>query len=301
MKILMTGGTGLVGQELQKVLTALGHQLIILTRKSASKKSDDIEWVQWDGQSEISGDYLKDIDLAINLAGESIAKKRWTRAQKQQILNSRVLTTQKLVNAINHHALKCQALISASAIGRYPLNQKKKMTEEDQQEADHFLAEVCQQWEEEATKVRPSCRLCIIRIGMVLAANGGALTPLTRLFKLGLGGKIGNGQQVISWVHLNDLTNAIVHLINHPQLSGIYNVTAPQTVSNKEFTRKLAKSLKRPWVAHAPSFALKLILGEMATLAIDSQDVSSQKLIESGLHFEFSNIDQAFKQLFNKE
>lgn len=303
-KILITGATGFVGSRLVSALEASSKQCVILSRNTENAKSklskaidiDKHEFIEWDGKTSLIDKWPEDVEAAINLVGENISNKRWSEKQKEKIEKSRTQATDALVEAINHRGNECKTLISASAIGIYPAN-KENTLDENSGPGEGFLSEVCQKWEASAKKVKPETRLVIGRIGVVLGQEGGALAKLLPIFKLGLGGPVGKGQQVMSWIHVDDLVSAIIFSLENDQIKGEYNWVAPKPVSNKVFSKALAKSLGRPAIFPAPAFGLKLAMGEMSSIVLDSQNISSQKLQKSGHDFKFPDIDSAMKNI----
>lgn len=294
MKILITGGTGLVGKKLQKVLSAKGHSLNLATRQPEKfNSSTTIKYFKWNSVTDpFPIEELKDIDVVINLMGESIADKRWSESQKKKLRDSRIEGTKKLISAINNSSNPVQTIISASAIGFYAANKNENLSEESKK-GDGFLSDLCHEWESEVYKINDKIRKVIFRIGVVLDKNGGALGKLLPLFKLGLGGPVGSGQQIMSWIHIDDLCNAIAEAVSNSEYEGVFNATAPAPVSNKEFTKALAKALSRPAFFVAPPIGLKIAMGEMSSIVLDSHKVLPKKLIANQFSFKFKDIDSA--------
>lgn len=300
MKILMTGATGLIGKELGKKLVAQGHELSVLTRNATHTKNIlpfPAKIIEWKNYSEpLSPTHFNGIDSVIHLAGESIASGRWSSKRKKLILDSRVIGTRNLVNAIKTSNLSVKQFISASAIGIY--GNGDEWVTEDASHGDDFLSEVCQKWEEEASKlIDNGINVVNPRIGIVLSRNGGAMDKMLPVFSLGLGGAIGNGKQWMSWIHIDDLTNLFIHLINNQNIQGPVNAVAPGPVTNKDFSKSLAKSLGRGLFFPVPGLALKIALGEMSTLVTGGQRVSSQKIEKLGFNFKYTDIDSALLEL----
>ena len=306
MKVIITGATGFVGARLVRQLIEKGHRPLALTRnaqKARKKLPSECEVLEWSPgeQNPLNFDpkEIANVEAAINLAGENISEKRWSEEQKQKILNSRLQVTEALVQSLKQHAPQCEALVSASAIGFYRVNQSETLTEEAGP-GEGFLPEVCQRWESEAQKIGEQTRLVILRIGVVLGPEGGALGKLLPLFNLGLGGKVSNGGQMMSWIHVDDLVRIFTRAIEDQHMKGIYNAVSPYPVNNKTFTQALAKALGRPALFPVPAFALKLLMGEMSTIVLDSQTLSSQKLQTLGFEFQFPTIDEATKDLIQQ-
>ncbi|ACJ28700.1 Nucleoside-diphosphate sugar epimerase, putative [Shewanella piezotolerans WP3] len=299
MKILITGASGFVGSQLVKHLSE--HKLTILTRapeRTAAKLGAAHHYLSdLDCLANLDG-----FDVVINLAGEPIAGKRWSERQKQAICQSRWQITAKIATLIKVSRNPPSTFISASAVGFYGRQHEQHIDERFQlskESQNEFTHKVCAQWEQAAQNaVSNATRVCIVRIGLVLGANGGALAKMLPAFKLGLGGPIANGKQGMSWIHQTDLIRLIEFMMSNEHCSGIYNGCAPTPISNQMFTDAMGKALKRPTFIPAPAFALKLALGEMSTLLIDGQYVVPQKALADGFEFRYTNIDDAFSEIF---
>lgn len=281
MKIAITGGTGFIGRHLTEHFKAANNELLFIGRKMLALSAAGLA-------AEISG-----CNIIINLAGEPVAG-RWTKTKKEKILSSRIQTTRKLTEAVNMLSSKPGLFISASAIGIY--NDKQIHDESSLNFGNDYLAEVCNLWENETDVLSKEVRKVIIRIGLVLGKDGGTLQKLLPLFRLGLGGKIGSGRQMMSWIYIDDLVKALDFIIKN-NISGIVNLTAPKPVSNIEFTKKLSKELKRPAIFPVPVFALKLLFGEGAGVITQSSNVLPKQLIKTGFEFKFSTIESAFAEI----
>ena len=295
MKILITGGTGFVGRQLVTLLSTQ-HKITVLSRneKKAISVLGEIPRII---TTLDEFDNLDHFDVVINLAGEPIAEKRWTEEQKNELCQSRWSITSQLTNLINNGKNPPTCFISASAIGYYGA---QSLTPIDEAALPHneFTHQLCQEWERLALLAQSeSTRVCIVRIGVVLDANGGALSKMLPAFKLGLGGKIASGKQGMSWIHLRDLIRLIQFLMVESNCNGIFNATAPNPVSNKEFGQTLARHLKRPALLPVPNIMLKLALGDMSKLLTEGQYVIPQRLIDSGFDFNYPTIDRALKQI----
>ena len=238
---------------------------------------------------------VKDFDAIINLVGAPIIK-RWSKSYKIEIYNSRILTTRKLVNAVTMMPIKPGIFLSVSATGIYP--DGGSFTEKDIGYSNEFLGKICQDWENEVKCLDSLCRCVIYRLGVVLDAKSGALTHMLPFFRAGLGGKIGSGNQPFSWIHIDDLVTAFIFALENCEIRGIYNLTSPKPVTNKVYTKALAKVLKRPAVFCIPVFALKLIFGEAASVLTAGQEVLPMRLQEAGFHFQYPSIENALEQLF---
>lgn len=294
MNILITGGTGLIGTALYTKLRHQ-HQLTVLTRDTAKaykQLGHDIQAIQSLAQL----DNLNDFDAVINLAGEPIAGKRWSNAQVKKIEQSRFQITEQLVQLIQASSEPPTVLISGSAIGYYGRQGRRPVTETDYHAYDEFTHQLCAKWEAIAQQAESEqTRVCLLRTGVVLAPRGGALAQMALPFKLGMGGPISDGQQMMSWVHLDDIVDIIIFLLQHETLHGPFNATAPQPVSNNEFSRTLAATLKRPCLVRVPSFAMRILLGDMAEMLLTGQAVLPERLQKSGYQFRYTNLEDALR------
>ncbi|TQV86410.1 TIGR01777 family oxidoreductase [Aliikangiella coralliicola] len=306
---LVTGGTGLIGQALIKQLLESHNQVWVLTRNQNKAKSI---WKNTRFEDRLTAithyDEVADevaIDYVINLAGEPIADKRWSNRQKQKIWQSRIILTEKLVDWLTHRELRPKGLISGSAVGWYGDGADKILTEQSEAN-DEYTHQLCQAWEQAALKATESgVRVCVIRTGLVVSAQGGFLSKLKLPFQFGLGAKIGNGKQYMPWVHIDDMVKAILFLlaadkVEQPELSGAFNLTAPNPVTNAEFTQTLAAELNRPNFLVAPAFLLKLILGEMSRLLLTGQRAVPQRLTNAGFEFRFKTLQEALSDVLSE-
>ncbi len=303
MRIILAGGSGFLGSALAADLARGGHQVITLTRHAAAPAAPGgVRFEPWspNGQAGPWANVLDGADAIINLAGESIAAKRWSAAQKHRILDSRLLATQSLAAAIRNARTKPRVLVSGSAVGYYGDRGSETLTEGSAPGHD-FLADVCQQWEAAAESVRDSTRVVLVRTGIVLDKRGGALKKMLPPFYMFAGGPLGSGEQYMPWIHLDDWVRMAAWAITDAGPHGAMNATAPQPVTNKEFSRELGRALGRPSLLPAPPFALKIALGEMAgALLLSSQRALPVKAADSGFAFRFSSIDDAFAEIFGK-
>jgi len=296
MKVLITGATGLVGTALSQSLRADGHQVCRLLRKKDEDEQDtkqDCD-LEWDPRSAAFDVAAENADAVVNLAGASIADGRWTEDRKLLLRSSRLGTTQGLVAAIEKMRPRPKVLISASAIGYYGNRGDEILTEESAPGAD-FLSRLAEEWEAEALRARAfGLRVVLPRFGVILAKKGGALPQMMLPFKIGAGGKLGSGQQWMSWVALDDVVRVLRLALENPALQGAINVTAAQPVTNAEFTRILAHAMHRPAFFTVPPFALRTLLGEMAdALLLSSQRVLPRVLQDSGFQFLYSDLRTA--------
>ncbi len=283
MKIAITGGTGFIGRHLSAYLRTLDHELILIQRS---------DWTE--GAGRISK-LINSSDVLINLAGSPVIK-RWTAANKKNILASRLDTTNLLVECITlmPETERPKIFISASAIGIY--DSTKVHTEQSTDFDNNFLADVCQKWEKCLAPLSDmQIRVCVMRIGLVLGEDGGLLKQVLPLFKAGLGGKIGSGLQAFSFIHYHDFCRVIEYFINNNQCKGIFNLTVPEFSTNAVFTKTLAKALHRPAFFTVPAFALKLIYGKAAVALLKGQSVYPQHLLDCGFKFRYPDIAAAIK------
>jgi hypothetical protein len=296
MKIFMTGGTGFVGTYLSKQLITHGHNVTILS-SSIPGPGLEIEGIRYlNGNPTIRGRWQKSVseqDVIINLAGASIFS-RWTRKQKEIIRSSRISTTRNLVEALPDNS-KHITFFSASAVGYYGFHKDEELTESSPA-GDNFLARLACEWEREALSAEhKGASVVLTRFGIVLGKNGGALGLMFPLFKYLLGGPLGSGQQWFSWVHIRDLTEAFVFLLNHKEISGAINLCSPKPVQNKELAKSIGKILHRPYFMPAPGFLIKLILGEFGSVLLNGQRVIPRRLLDAGFKFQYPNIEGALK------
>jgi hypothetical protein len=294
MKVFMTGGTGFVGKTLAPALVRLGHEVTILTR-AAKEGFSGVSWVE--GNPMQGGrwqDAVKEHETVINLAGASIFT-RWTEEAKKMIRDSRMLTTRRLVEALRGGRVK--TFFSASAIGYYGFHGDEALCEEASPGGD-FLALLAKDWEAEAKEAEKNgCRAVMTRFGIVLGEKGGALGQMIPLFNKYLGGPLGSGKQWFSWIHIEDLVRAYLFVLEHPEISGPVNFTAPHPVRNKELAQWLGRILGRPAFLPSPGFMLRLVLGEFGSILLEGQKVIPQKLIQAGFQFQYPEIAPALRQV----
>ena len=309
MRILLLGCTGFIGKNLIPKLISEGHELCIVSRKNINKLKinssfEKIAFLKLNLAEEKSWydinllNQLKSCDGIINLSGEPITDKRWTGEQKLEIENSRIKTTSYLMKNLKKNKISPKVIINASAIGFYGTS-LDKVFDETSPGGEDFLANLCKKWEEAASQKPFFTRLIILRIGIVLGVNGGALGKMLPIFKVGLGGPIGDGNQWISWIHVEDLCNIIINGIKDKKYSGIINAVSPQPVKMKEFSSILAKCLQRPNLLPLPGVTLKLILGDGAKLLLEGQKIKSIKLINF-FKFKYPLLQEAISSLTKK-
>lgn len=299
MTVLITGATGLVGQELVSLLLQNGFTVHYLsTSKSKLVSQNNYKGFYWNPKtSEIDLNALTDVEVIVHLAGASVAKK-WTPSYKQEIIESRVLSTRLLYKTLQKNLHQVKQIVSASAIGIYPNDLNYIYHETDNKVDNSFLGNVVQQWEEEVNQFEKlHINVAKIRIGIVLAKKGGALQEMVKPIKMGVGAAFGSGLQYQSWIHIQDLV-AIFQFVIQNQLSGVFNGVAPYPVTNSELTKAIAKTLGKPFfLPNIPQFAMKIILGEMHQILFSSQHVSCKKLLDLKYQFNFASLDKALNDL----
>ena len=297
MKIVISGASGLIGTQLVTTLKSSGHEVVQLVRRSAAAGQ-----IMWDPKSgKLDPASLEGCDAIIHLSGAGIGDKRWSDAYRKEILDSRTATTSLLANTIASLQRKPSVFLSGSAIGIYGARGDEQLTKTSEH-GTGFLADVCEQWEAAAKPaIDAGVRTVFLRTGIVLSPKGGALKKLLPLFRLGVGGKFGNGKQWQSWISMDDEVASIIHLLT-ANVSGAVNLTAPQPVTNAEFTKVLARVVKRPAIVPVPTFAPKILLGgELAdALLFTGQRVMPQALTASGYVFKHSTLESALRSLLTK-
>jgi uncharacterized protein (TIGR01777 family) len=301
MKIVISGATGFLGRPLAATLALDGHTVVVLSRGESTPPPGSERLVSWNPDGS-AGPWAAEIDGAgavINLAGESIAGGRWTAARKRRILDSRVLATRSLVEAIGRARTPPAVFVSGSAVGYYGPLQDQVATEDTAPGTD-FLAKVCAAWEEEASRAQSArTRVVCVRTGLVLERDGGALPQMLPPFRFGAGGPVGSGRQYWPWIHRQDWIDLVRFALATPAIAGPMNATAPNPVRNAEFARALGRAMRRPAFMPAPGFALKLLLGEMAEgLLLSGQRAVPAKAQRHGYTFAFPSVDDAFEVLF---
>ena len=299
MKILITGGTGFIGSALTRSLTEQGYEVTVLSRNP-----DSVEKICGSGIKALNNlNQLKPEDtfqVIINLAGAPIFDARWSDARKQIIRDSRIGLTKQLVASMARMTVKPELLISGSAIGYYGDQGDTVLTEQSATHKD-FSEQLCTDWENEAKKAEQlGVRVCLIRTGLVLAEGGGLLKRMLLPFRLGLGGRLGDGQQWMSWIHRQDWIAIARLMITDSSMQGAYNATAPNPVTNSEFTRTLAHCLNRPALLPVPAWLLKILLGEMSGLVLGSQRVMPERLLALGFRFQYTDLSSALNQVLRR-
>jgi uncharacterized protein (TIGR01777 family) len=301
--ILITGGTGMVGQSLTNLLLSKGYQVIVLTRQQKQASRANFSFAKWDlNKGWIDPAAVGAADYIIHLAGEGVADKRWTSARKKAILESRVQSSALLVKALKEHPNKVKAIVAASAIGWYgPDNEKSTafgFVETDAVD-DSFLGDTCKQWEDSMHPVKTmGIRLVTIRIGIVFNKMGGALAEFIKPAKLGAAAILGDGKQMVSWIHQQDLNRLMLFALEQEKVEGVYNAVAPDPVNNAILTKAIARRF-HTWAIpfHVPSFILKIMLGEMSVEVLKSANVSASKILAAGFNFDYVSMDEALDDL----
>jgi uncharacterized protein len=299
--ICITGGTGLIGKRLSELLIANGHSVVILSR-NRKPAAGNIRYAVWNpAAQEIDAEAVASCDSVIHLAGAGVADKRWTKKRKEEIRNSRTQSSALLVKTLAQNRGNVKVVISASAIGWYGPDKtnQKPFVETDESYSD-FLGTTCKEWEESVEPVTQlGIRLVKLRTGIVLSNDGGALKEFKKPLQFGIASVLGSGNQIISWIHIDDLCRMFIYAVEQQQMNGVFNAVAPKPVSNKELTLKLAAKMKgRAFIIiPVPSFVLKLILGEMSIEVLKSTSVSSSKIQNAGFQFLYPGIDAALKEL----
>lgn len=294
MRLLVTGGTGFIGQPLCRALLAGGHEVMVVTRHPAWQRAQPrFRAVSWEDPA--FARFSDEMDAVINLAGEPVDRRRWTPRQKTLLKESRLGSTRRLIQRMACASRKPAVLISGSAIGYYGPREDAAVTEADSP-GSGFLAELCQAWEAEASQAeRLGVRVVRLRIGVVLGAGGGALPKMALPFYLFLGGPVGHGRQVVSWVHQDDVIGIILWLLSQPNATGAVNATAPHPVTMRELACELGRVLRKPSWVLVPPLALRLLLGEMAGMLLEGQRVMPRAALDAGYRFRFPELGGALE------
>jgi uncharacterized protein (TIGR01777 family) len=302
MRVLITGGTGFVGSFIVKKLIEKNHDVLLLTRntENAIKKfGESVTAIEWKNYYEVLDLSLYGkIDSVINLMGENIGNKRWSNEQKKEIYNSRVDATDTIIKSLKKSNIRVESFISTSASGYYGSNNKTH--DESSSAGEDYLSKVCQGWEEVVTVNKDEYdRFVILRVGMVLG-KGGAMDKMLLPFKLGVGGKLGSGEQHISWIHVEDLVNMYIQVLEDKTAQGIYNAVATYSVTNSEFTKTLGKTLRKPTKFTVPKFVLNIALGEMSAVVLGNTKVIPKKFKAENFHYLYPTLELALKDVVSK-
>lgn len=302
-KVLITGGTGLIGTRLAELLIDAGYEVALLSRQAGSSHYQTFRWDPRNGTLDSAA--IRYADYIINLAGSSVSDGKWTEERKREIMESRLDGTTLLAKELAKGEHHVRAFLSASAIGIYGDSGDKLVSEETPPSApsDDFLADVSRKWEQAAQQVHGlGIRTIIARIGIVLSTEGGALPQMARPIKLMAGAPLGTGKQFMSWIHLDDLCRLLIQMLDEPQWQGTYNAVSPNPVTNQAFTETLAGVMHRPLVLpKVPAFALSLVMGEMSEIVLASQRVSADKVLSQGFTFEYPNLKAALESFYAAE
>lgn len=302
MKIIITGGTGLIGSALAEDLAIDGHEVILLSRTpKPAVNHPGIHLVKWDGRTAQGwGNLAEDADAIVNLAGENLSAGRWTTRRKRAILESRLNAGSAVLQAIQQAAIKPRVLIQSSAVGYYGPSTDNLFNEGDPAAVD-FLARVCVTWEDSTLPAEAlGVRRIVVRSGVVLSLKTGALPRMLLPFRFFVGGPLGSGQQWLSWVHISDEVRALRFLIESPQASGAFNISA-EPLTNRQFSQSIGKAIHRPAFFTVPAFVIRLAFGEMSTVVLDGQRVSSKRLADLGFQFRFPQAEAALKDLLTRQ
>lgn len=290
MHVVIAGGSGFLGRALRQRLEAQGHRVSILTRRARGDRPGDIEWTP-DGESGPWARALADVDAVVNLAGEGMADRRWTRARKKLLFDSRIHATSSLVKALHELPRKARVFLSGSGVGYYGAHGDEPVTESAPHGRD-FIARLAAAWEDTARPLEDICRVVYARTGLVLGREG-ALAKMRLPFSLGVGGRLGSGRQYMPWIHVDDWAGLAAYLLDRSDASGPFNFTAPDPVTNAELTAALGRALRRPAVIPVPAFALRLALGEMADMLLTGQRAVPTHALSLAYTFRHTDLDEA--------
>ena len=297
MKVAITGGTGFVGRALTRLLEHKGHEVIILSR-SRSQQQGNVTYINWLSNDTRPEEYLEGIDAIVNLAGESINNGRWSEKQKEKIYDSRMQATNELIRIIGVLEQKPKVLINASAIGIYPASNERIYNERSTEKGHDFLAKTVADWEQKASSAEEyGVQVAFGRFGIILGRTEGALPLMALPYKMFVGGPIGKGDNWMSWIHVQDVANALLFAIEN-NIGGPFNVVAPDPKKMNEFSKTLATVLKRPHYFPVPAFALKFALGEKSQLVLEGQKVLPEVLIAAGFAFDFPDLESALNDIY---
>jgi uncharacterized protein len=301
MRVIITGGSGLIGRNLAVDLLKDGHEVIVLSRDPQRRSGNlpqEVRLEQWDGGSAQGwGHLVEGAGAIINLAGENIGERRWTETRKQAIIESRLNAGKAVSAAVQQAKHKPGVVIQISGVGYYGSQADEVITEESAP-AEDFLSQIAQQWESSTAPVEQAgVRRVVVRCGVVLSLEGGAFPRMLMPFKFFVGGPLGNGQQWISWIHLRDEVAGLRFLMENPQASGVYNLTSPYPLKNADFERAIGQTMHRPAIIPTPAFAIRLLFGEMAITVLEGQRVRPERLEQEGFVFHFPRIEEALRDL----
>jgi len=298
--VLITGASGLVGTRLTTLLMQKGYQVSHLSR---SRGSGSISTFQWDVRAgTIEDGVMSGIESIVHLAGAGIADKRWSASRKKEILESRTKSSELLYRTLKQKKHDVKTFVSASAIGIYGEGGPEKLFSEEDQPADDFLADVVRQWEDSVDKIESlGIRVVKIRIGILLSEKGGALAEMVKPIRWSVGSPLGSGEQLMSWIHIDDACRIFIKAIEDQAMAGAYNAVSHKAVTNKEMTKAIAKVLDKPlWAPHVPDFVLRLILGEMSDLVLKGSRISAHKIKSIGFAFDHPDLEGTLNDLLSK-
>ena len=299
MKIAIAGGQGFIGSSMCKGFLEQQHEVYILSRQPERiTPMPGVTYIRWMHEGDRPEEQLEGIDTIVNLAGQSLSSGRWTAKRKKTLLESRLSTTKEIVRIIGALKRKPSVLINASAIGYYGISRDRQFTEQDIIGPTDFLSHIVNEWEQEAMK--SGIRTVLMRLGVVLGAGEGAFPKMLLPYRLFVGGRLGSGQQPLSWIHIDDVVGAALHCINHSTMQGAVNFTAPQPVTMEQFGRTLAEQLHRPHYFPVPGGLMKLMLGEMSMLLLEGQHVIPEKLLGEHYSFQYADLSRAIQSLVSK-
>jgi TIGR01777 family protein len=299
-KILITGGTGLIGRRLTAMLQERGHTISLLSR---SRQDGPVKSWLWDVEKHfVEEGAFEGVDTIIHLAGAGIADKPWTKSRKLEILESRTHSSRLLYEELKKGNHTVTSFVAASAIGYYGFKDEDRMLKETDAPGDDYLAGVVRKWEEEVDQISSlNIRVVKIRVGVALSMDGGALREIVKPVQLFAGAPLGSGKQYLSWIHLDDLCRMFIEAVENPSFEGPYNGVAPGPITNRDLTKAIARKLKRPLILPAiPGFALRILFGEMADLVLKGNRVSSEKIEQAGFEFSYPTIDKALDDLLSR-
>ena len=304
-KVLITGGTGLLGKALTERLLMAGHEVVLLSRTARSSATKGVSIFGWNiEKGTMDPEALNGVAYVVHLAGSGIAEHRWTEAIKQEAISSRVDSMKLLEQTIRDKGIRLKAFTGGAAVGFYGMiTSSKVFSETDPPATEDFLVECCKAWENSYRGMNTLAdKCCVIRIGIVLSKEGGALKRMLPLFRWGLGSPLGSGKQYMPWIHINDLVEILFHSLFGENMQGTYNAAAPVAVTNREFSKQLASILQKPFFAPSvPAFFIRAMFGDMGNVVLKGSAVSVQRLLESGFKFRFPELRAALKYELNKE
>lgn len=298
-RIIIAGGSGMLGSRLTEFFNKRGHKVSILSRGESREISEFKEIVHWNpAKNEIPLDLFNRAEVLINLSGRAVNDKRWSESFKKELYKSRIEPTQKLVTILNTTNHTINTYVNASAIGYYGMDRGEEELVEESDPGNDFFADLCRDWETAALEAKRAVRCIIPRIGVVLDPDDGAFTQMKKPILLGAGSALGSGKQWVAWIHINDFVRGIAHLIENEDSEGIYNLCNPNPIQNRHLVGKIADSLNKPiLLPTVPKFALKLVLGEMAKVVLGSLKVRPARLVKAKFAFNYTDIKEAVRQL----